>query len=61
MASWRKNKNQELGEKNKQGNEKRRKFTLKKGGKALKIHLFDYKLKKFRGGVFHPPPPYRPP
>ena len=39
-ASWGKNKNQELGKKMKKGKEKRRKITLKKGEKALKMHLF---------------------
>ena len=35
-----KNKNQELGKKMKKGKEKRRKISLKKGAKALKMHLF---------------------
>ena len=35
-----KNKNYELGEKYEKWKEKRRKITLKKGKKALKMHLF---------------------
>ena len=54
MVSWGKNKNEELGEKMKKGKEKRRKITLKKGKKALKMHLFSYKLKKIPRGVFRP-------
>ena len=41
MVSWgKKNKKYELGKKMKRVKEKRRKIKLKKGKKALKMHLF---------------------
>ena len=39
-SAGKKNKNQELGKQIKKGKEKRRKITLKKGKKVLKMYLF---------------------